>query len=177
MSQISQDVIWHKKSSLLANLTCLGRPLPFGTSPIIHLVPPLSLKRKEYTRSIMWDAQISNWRDIWRHRRLLLSRQNDHFFYRLFPSCPMPLFQSETKCKAIDMTMSFYCHAFPQHDVVCKWEFMEQRCGLLHSRTFFRIEKEKAGNHFLSERFFTSPYSLESTKDNNRFFGPSSSGV
>ena len=30
------------------------------------------------------------------------------------------LFQSETKCKAIDMTMSFYCHAFPQHDVVCK---------------------------------------------------------
>ena len=29
MSQISQDVIWHKKSSLLATLTCLGRPLPF----------------------------------------------------------------------------------------------------------------------------------------------------
>ena len=64
MSQISQDVIWHKKSSLLATLTCLGRPLPFGTSPIIHRVSPLSLKRMEYTRSIMSDVQISNGRDI-----------------------------------------------------------------------------------------------------------------
>ena len=40
---------------------------------------------------------------------------------------------------------------------------------------FFRSKKEKARNHFLSERFFTSPYLLERTKDNNRFsnfFGP-----
>ena len=64
MSQISQNVIWHKKSSLLATLRCLGRPLPFGMSLIIHLVPPLPLKKMDYTRSIMEDAEISNGRDI-----------------------------------------------------------------------------------------------------------------
>ena len=62
MSQISQNVIWHKKSSLLATLRCLGRPLPFGMSLIIHLVPPL--QKMDYTRSIMEDAEISNGRDI-----------------------------------------------------------------------------------------------------------------
>ena len=30
---------------------------------------------------------------------------------RPFPSCPKPLFQSEVKCEAIDMKMTFYSHA------------------------------------------------------------------
>ena len=38
-----------------------------------------------------------------------------NLLYRPFPSCPKPLFQSEAKCEAIDMKMSFYFHAHKTH--------------------------------------------------------------
>ena len=31
-------------------------------------------------------------------------------FNKPFPNCPKPLFQSEAKCKAIDMKTTFYSH-------------------------------------------------------------------
>ena len=52
---------------------------------------------------------------------------------------PKPLFQSEAKCEAIDMKMSFYSHANKTHfhkksfplslSSFWKWEFLELRNG------------------------------------------------
>ena len=84
----------------------VGQPLVMRMTQVkCQVVPPLLQCIHLLVTTSSLHLQVKTLQLLWKPN--LQTQVNHLCLHRPFPSCPEPLFQSEAKCKTIDMKMNF----------------------------------------------------------------------
>ena len=84
----------------------VGQPLVMRMTQVkCQVVPPLLQCIHLLVTTSSLHLQVKTLQLLWKPN--LQTQVNRLCLHRSFPSCPEPLFQSEAKCKTIDMKMNF----------------------------------------------------------------------
>ena len=123
----------------MLNVCMVGRPLVMRMTQVkCQVAPPLLQCIHLLVTTSSLHLQVKTLQLLWNPN--LQTQVNHLCLHRPFPSCPEPLFQSEAKCKTIDMKMNFilkqikliFTRKVMHLASFWKGKFLEFGNGLLH---------------------------------------------